>query len=197
ILFNIACVILSALAIAMFRSQQSTLQVKWLTGATITAVFLGIGWILFTPSTTPSIAKTGMEGRLLPSFDILLPDSVTHFNTAKIPTGKPFIVFGFQPSCTHCQAETRAIIENMQQLKNIHIYYVTPYPFSQMKAFYKYFKLAQYPNVTIGTDPLGTFFIYFQTSHVPYTAVFDSQKRLKKAFISQTDALSLVRAIGQ
>jgi hypothetical protein len=64
-----------------------------------------------------------------------------------------------------------------------------------MKAFYRHFNLQQYPNITMGRDPGAYFFSYFKASSVPYTAVFDAQKRLKKVFILQTDAKSLLQAI--
>lgn len=197
ILFNSACVILSAVAIAMSRGQQPAMRVKWSTGAAAIVVFLVIGWTLFTAFTAPATAKTGMEGRLLPSFDLLLPDSVTHFNTANIPTGKPFVVIGFEPFCSHCQAETQDIIKNIRQLKDISIYYVTPYPFWQMRSFYKHYRLIQYPNIIMGRDLRNAFFSQFRSNTVPYTAIFDAQKRLKKAFLTQTDAKSLAKAIAE
>jgi hypothetical protein len=116
VLFNSACVILSAVAITVARRQEPAMRVKWLTSTSVICLLLFIGWTLFTAFTAPITAKTGMEGRLLPSIDMLLPDSVTHFNTAGIPNGKPFVVIGFQPWCTHCQAETQDIIQHIQQL---------------------------------------------------------------------------------
>jgi len=197
ILFNSACVILSAVAIALSRREPAAPGVKWSTGTSVLVLFLFIGWTLFTAFMATVKAKTGMEGRLLPSFDLLLPDSSTHLNTAAIPTGKTFVVIGFQPWCTHCQAETKDIIAHIQQLKDIPIYYVTPYPFWEMKVFYKHFKLDQYPNITMGREANDSFFRYFKAHGVPFTAVFDSKKRLKQAFISQIDANTLIRAVKE
>ena len=173
------------------------MRIKWSTGVAAIGIFLVIGSILFIAFTAPVAAKTGMEGRVLPSFDLLLPDSVTHFNTANIPAGKPFIVFGFDPFCTHCQAETLDIINNIQRLKGVPIYYVTPYEFWKMKSFYNHYKLAQYSNITIGMDKQDYFLTYFKLHTIPYTAVFDAQKRLKKAFVGETDAKSLAKAIEE
>jgi uncharacterized membrane protein YphA (DoxX/SURF4 family) len=197
VLFNSACVILTALAIAISRRQQPTTRMKWLTGTTAACLFLFIAWTLFTAFTAPVEAKTGMEGRLLPSFDVLLPDSVTHFNTADIPGGKPFVVIGFEPYCKHCQAETRDLIRHIRQLKDIPIYFVTPYPFFQMKEFCQYFKLQQYPSIKVGRDAKGYFLNYFNAPRIPYTAIFDSKKRLKKVFTAQIDAKTLIQAVSE
>lgn len=197
VLFNAACVILSAMAIAIYCRQTPTNRFKWLVSTSAVCLFLLVGWTLFTAFSAPATVKTGMEGRLLPALDLLLEDSVTHMNTADIPSGQPFIVIGFSPWCTHCQGETRDIIRHIQQFKNIHIYYVTPYLFGQMKTFYKYFNLAKYPNITMGREPKEVFFTYFNAPGVPYTAVFDARKRLKLAFTNQADAIKLAQAAAE
>jgi thiol-disulfide isomerase/thioredoxin len=194
VLFNSACVILSGVAILVARKKQPNIRFQWLTGTSAVCLFLLVGWTLFTAFSAPATVKTGMEGRLLPSFDLLLADSVTNFNTADIPTGQPFIVIGFSPWCTHCQAETRDIIQHIQQLKNTRIYYVTPYPFDQMKIFYRAFKLEQYPNITMGRDGKNIFFSYFKARGVPYTAIFDAKRRLRQVFTNQADADKLARS---
>jgi len=198
IVFNSACVILSVVAIAIQRKQQPSRQFTWVTGSSALGLFLVVGWILITAFTKPAIAKTGMEGRLLPSFDLLLPDSATRLNTGAIPIGKPFIVIGFSPWCTHCQAETRDLLAHIDQFKNVDIYYVTPYPFWQMKAFYKVFHLDKYPNIIMGKEVTKDVFLsYFKAPGVPYTAVFDAQKRLKSAFVSQANVEKLARAVTE
>ena len=197
ILFNCACVILALLGIVIRRKQQPTTRFKWLAGSSSIGLFLLIGWTLFTAFTAPITIKTGMEGRMIPSFELLLPDSTTHLNTADIPAGKPIIVIGFQPWCTHCQAETRDIIKNIQKFKDIQIYYVTPYPFNQMKTFYRAFKLSQYPNIIMGQDAKNTFMNYFKARGVPYIAIFDSKKRLLQAINSQFDAQRLAKLAAE
>jgi thiol-disulfide isomerase/thioredoxin len=180
ILFNSACVALAWLAIRISRRQQPTRKFTWVMRSATLSLFLLVGWNLFTAFSKPATVKTGMEGRLLPSFNLLLVDSVTKLNTAEIPEGRPFIVIDFSPWCTHCQAETRNIIAHMQQLKNTRIYYVTTFPYDQMAAFYRYFKLKQYPNITMGRDTANILFPYFKGTGVPYTLVFDPKKRLRQ-----------------
>jgi thiol-disulfide isomerase/thioredoxin len=193
VLFNCACVVLSAVAIAAERRREPSTRFRWVASTSTLCLFLVVGWTLFTAFSAPATEKTGMEGRLLPSFDLLLADSVTHLNTADIPTGQPFIVIGFSPWCTHCQAETRDIIKNIEQFKHTHIYYVTNYPFSDMMAFYTHFKLAQYPIISMGREGKGIFFRDLKAGVVPYTAIFDSKKRLKQVIAGQADAGMLAK----
>src|SRR5438552_502399 len=79
--------------------------------------------------------KTGLEGRRLPSFSILLMDSTTRLNTDSIDSGKPFVMFYFGPDCPYCRAEIRDIIQHNAQFNNIKFYLVTAYPFSDVKRF--------------------------------------------------------------
>jgi hypothetical protein len=195
VLFNGACVVLSAVAIAAERRREVSTRFKWMASTSALCLFLLVGWTLFTAFSAPATEKTGMEGRLLPSFDLLLADSVTHLNTADIPTGQPFVVIGFSPWCTHCQAETRDIIKNMEQFKNTRIYYVTNFPFGDMKAFYTHFKLAQYPNISMGREGTGIFFREFKATAVPYTAIFDSRKRLKQVILGQAESEKLAKLV--
>lgn len=192
ILFNSACVVLATVAIALLRREQPTMGFRWLTGTSALCLFLLVGWILFAAFSAPVTFKTGLEGRLLPSFNLLLADSVTRLNTADIPTGKPLIVIGFSPWCIHCQAETRDIIKNIDRFKDIRIYYMTPYPFDQMKTFYRAFKLSKYPNIVMGRDSTDTFMSYFKAKAVPFICIFDSKKRLLEAVNSQVEVQKLI-----
>jgi thiol-disulfide isomerase/thioredoxin len=197
VLFNSACVILSLVAILVERKRQPTIRFNWLTGSSAIGLFLLLGWTLFTAFSAPATVKTGMEGRLLPSFDLLLADSTTRLNTADIPTGQPFIVIGFSPWCTHCQAETRNIISHISQFRDTRIYYVTPYPFSEMTTFYRYYKLGQYPNIIMGRDGKDSFLRYFKAPGIPYTVVLDAKKRVKLVVFGEADAGTLVKAVAE
>lgn len=193
LVFNTACIILAVVAILVARRQQFTRTFRWLTTSGTLCLFLLMGWTLFTAFTTPATVKTGLEGRLLPSFNLLLPDSSTYLNTTDIPAGKPLIFVGFSPVCVHCQTETRAIIKNIDRFKDARIYFVTTYPFTDMKVYYQYFKLAAYPNITMGADTKDYFFPYFKAHSIPYFAIYDSKKRLKQAIVGEYDINALAK----
>jgi len=115
----------------------------------------------------PIVQKTGLEGRRIPSIPLLLPDSTTWLNSKGIPAGKPFIVMGFSPWCSHCQALTVDIKAHMKDFKDTRIYYITPDSFKNMQAFYRYFKLSQYPNIVMGHDSANLFFQFFGANTTP------------------------------
>lgn len=193
--FNSACVILSLIGILTLRRQQSTRPFKWIANSSSIALFALVGWFLASAFRAPVVEKTGLEGRLIPSIPLLLPDSTTWLKTDDIPDGKPFIVMGFSPWCTHCQALTADIKKHMDDFKSIAIYYITPESFQNMKVFYKYFKLAQYPNITMGRDSSNLLFRFFHANTTPLIAIYDGKKRLKKVFKGQPTAAILAQGV--
>jgi thiol-disulfide isomerase/thioredoxin len=193
--FNSACFILSLIGILALRKQQPTRQFRLLTGSSAIALFALVGWFLVSAFTAPIVLKSGLEGRLIPSIPLLLTDSTTWLKTDDIPTGRPFIVMGFDPWCKHCQALTTDIKKQMNSFKDIPIYYVTPAPFQNMRTFYRYFELSQYPNITVGRDSVAVFFRFFKATSTPLIAIYDSKKRLKKVFSKPPTTDQLLQSI--
>lgn len=197
LIFNCTCITLSLVGILVARKRQPTVQFNWLATTGTLFLFGLVGWTLFSAFSAPPTMKTGMEGRLLPSFDILLPDSTTHLNTADIPAGKPLVLIIFSPYCTHCQQETKNIIGHIDKFSKAQLYFVTPFSYGEMKMYYNFFKLSKYSNVIMGTDLKGSFLPYFKAPGVPYTVVFDSKKRLKQVMSDRFDINELAKAVAE
>ncbi len=197
VLFNSVCIILSWIGILTLRRQPSSIGFNRMINACASCLFLLVGGILFTAFTAPVTIKTGMEGRPLPPFELQLYDGLTHLNTADIPSGQPLIVIGFSPTCTHCQAETADIIKNIAKFRNARICFTTSFPLKEMQVYYRYYKLKQYPNIIMGRDSTNAFLTFFKANAVPYTAVYDSRKRLKQIMHGQAAAVNLAKAIAE
>ncbi len=193
--FNIAAILLASLALYLSKLKEETVRIRW---ASTLGLFCLLGimtWTIYYAAKAPRILKTGMEGRLLPSFNILMMDSVTRFNTKDIPTGKPFIVMGFSPFCYHCQAQVNGIIYNIAQFKDTQIYMVTPFSYKDLKVFYNSFHLDRYPSIHVGIDSQDVFMTYFKSPGIPYVAIFDGKKRLKEARSGSSYASELVKSL--
>ena len=194
LLFNGAAILLAVLAIIADR-RPSSKRFRWQT-TSVTLLLLGsIGVIILTAATAPAKLKTGLEGRPLPNFSLLLPDSITHLNTADIPVGKPFIMVGFSPYCIHCQAEMRDIIKHVGRFGDTTIYFVTSFPYSDMKKFYDAFRLKRFPNIVVAVDSGDAFLRFFKSNSVPYAAIYDAKKRLKEVVPGQAGADLLSKSL--
>lgn len=129
--------------------------------------------------------KTGLEGKSLPSFDLMLADSISYFNTNAIPAGKPIILFAFETGCPYSRAQTEDIISNLKSLKNINFYMICNNRYPEFKKFYNHYKLEKFPNIRAGVDT-GLFFMrYFNAAQVPYMAVYTSDRKLKQVTIGK------------
>jgi thiol-disulfide isomerase/thioredoxin len=126
--------------------------------------------------------KTGMEGKPLPGFNLLSPDSSTWINTSQAPKDKPVVLYYFSPYCPFCKAQTKEIIEDMDKLKGIQFYFITPFPFADMKMFSKEYELGKYPNISTGFDTSNAMGNYFEASAVPYLAIYGKNKKLNNTF---------------
>lgn len=141
-------------------------------------------------------ACAGNKGTL-PSFNILMADSATVFNTKDIPEGKPSVLIFFSPDCEHCQAETEGILKNMDSLKNAQFYFVTIDPINRMKVFNGYYKLFKYSNIVVGRD--YSFFIpkYFKDAAPPYSVIYDRNKQQRYTFKGVATSRQLIACINQ
>lgn len=135
-------------------------------------------------NSVPSV-KTGLEGKSLPSFKLLLADSSTYINTKEISNDKPFVIFCFGPHCPYSHAQMEQIISNISLLSKIKLYAITPWPFNEMKSFYNQFNLNKYDNIVTGYDVDNIFEHYYKIPGVPYTAIYGKDKKLKQSFVGK------------
>jgi hypothetical protein len=132
--------------------------------------------------------KTGLERKPLPSFSLLLTDSSTWVHNSNISTGKPFGIFIFSPFCPHCRAQTEEIIDNIQELKNVPLYFVSSFPLPLLKNYYQEYHLAKYPNIFLGRDTGNVIASYFDIPGIPYMAICGKDHKLKKSFLGKVSS---------
>ena len=118
----------------------------------------------------------------LPSFEILMTDSVKVFNTYHIPNGMPTLFMYFSPDCSHCVEQTQAMLSRIEELGDIRIYMITPLSLPAIKDFEQKMGLGRYPNITIGKEFRHFFPAFYGISYVPHFAVYDRRKNLVGAF---------------
>lgn len=138
---------------------------------------------------------TGMENKPLPTFNILLPDSITYFNTANLKVGKKVVLFYYSPSCPYCRAQMREIVNNINRFDGAPICVVTDAEFNAMKDFIKYFRLDKYSNIIAGRDTGYVVGKKYRIMSIPFTAFFDKDKKLRTAYSGWLTSKTLVKAL--
>jgi len=129
--------------------------------------------------------KTGLEGKPLPQFNVVLMDSVTNFNTKDIPQGNPVVLYLFSPYCPYCKAQTKELIENISSLKGIHFYMFSSFPYSDVKQYYMDSHLNKYANITVALDTALFYKNYIKATGMPYFAIYDKNKHLKQTWLGR------------
>ena len=139
--------------------------------------------------------KTGLEGKPMPSFDLLLTDSTTMLNTSKIPSGEPIVLFYFSPNCTYCKAQTEDIMSKLETMSGIRFYFFSSFPLTNIRQYAIHYQLQRHQNVVVGKDVDNYFSNYYNTPGVPYTAIYGKDKYLKRAIIGKV-GINLIRDIA-
>lgn len=129
--------------------------------------------------------KTGLEGKPIPHFTILYPDSTTYFNTEHIALGTPAVFVYFGPYCVFSRAQTQEIVDNMDKMKDIHFYFVSTGDIKDLRDFAQNYHLDKYPNVTIGQDYTKFFADHYEASVVPFIAIYTKDGKLNSAFVGK------------
>lgn len=141
--------------------------------------------------------KTGLEGKTMPSFSLRLLDSTNYLDTKDIPAGQPIVLFYYGPHCPYSRAQMEEMMQNMNILKKVRFYTITTWPYADMKKFSEHYKISKYSNITAGADTLNFIGNYFKITAVPFTAIYDRDKKLFRAFEGKIFVKQIVKAIQE
>jgi hypothetical protein len=155
------------------------------------AIFVILGIISLYSCLHKKPETTGLEGKSMPSFKVLLADSSTFFDTQNLRQGQPAVLFYFSPRCPYSRAEMEEIIKNIDRLKNIQFCIFTSFPFPEMKLFYRHYHLEKYQNIKTGIDCTDFFARYFNAHGVPYLAIYGNDKKLRNLFVGDVDGTQI------
>lgn len=134
---------------------------------------------------------------IIPAFTVYkAPDSTT-FTDNDLKQKTPTLIMIFSPDCGHCQHETTLLLKNISHFTKTQILMVTWLPFSDMMAFYKTYKIADYPEITMGWDNKYFFLPYFHVQMYPGFVVYDKKGKYVKSFSGDVQMEDVWKALGQ
>jgi thiol-disulfide isomerase/thioredoxin len=137
----------------------------------------------FTQSNTIK-AKTPeyISNPTIPEFTLYkAPDSTT-FTKKDLNPHKPTVIMIFSPECGHCQHETTVLTQNIDHFKNAQILMTTWLPYSEMASFYKNYKIADYPEITMAWDNKYFFLPYYHVQSYPTLVVYNKHGKYVNSF---------------
>lgn len=144
-------------------------------------LFMAVAWMACQEE-KPYQVKTGMEGKLLPAFNIQLLDSTSFIHSEDLPKGKNLVLFYFKPTCPYCRAQMRDMLNNIERFKDKQVCVLTNESLKGANRFASYFKLNRFNNVIVGRDTGSVVLKTYRSLGVPLTAFFDKNKLLKALY---------------
>jgi len=118
----------------------------------------------------------------IPAFNIRkIPDSSSFTNTM-LQKNKATILVFFDPDCDHCQEATKNFIASIDRFKDVQLLMVTIYDFTRIKKFYKDFKIADYPNITVTRDAAFDLPRFYAVHSIPDVYVYDKSGKLMRHY---------------
>jgi thiol-disulfide isomerase/thioredoxin len=118
----------------------------------------------------------------LPEFTITKAPDSTQFSRGDLAKNKETIIIIFSPDCEHCQRETDSLIANIDLFYKVQIVMASPLDFSDIAKFYKSYRIADYPEITMGRDGSYTLGTYYKVHNFPSIYVYDKNGQYKASF---------------
>ena len=131
----------------------------------------------------------------VPPFTITrVPDS-TKFAKADLQTGKPVVIMVFSPDCEHCTHEVKEILAHIDLFKKAELLMIAHLDFHYLKTFYSDYKIADYPNITLGRDYSYFFGTFFNIKFLPAIIVYNKKGKLVAAFDGSVPVQKIAAAL--
>lgn len=146
--------------------------------ALATLLFICIAGFSQTDSTSPVYLRFPT----IPQFTVYKAPDSSAFTRDNLEKRKPVVFMIFSPECEHCQHETEALLADIDKFKNTQIVMITYLPYDEMIAFYKNYKIANYPEITMARDTKFFFPVFFKVTNLPSIFVYDKKGDFKKSF---------------
>ena len=132
----------------------------------------------------------------VPAFTLYKAPDSSAFTNKNLSTKKPTLIMIFSPDCGHCQHETTVLTDNISHFKNTQILMTTWLPYSEMTAFYKKYKIADYPQITMAWDNKYFFLPYYHVQTYPTFVVYDKHGKFVNTFSGEIKMEDLWTALG-
>jgi thiol-disulfide isomerase/thioredoxin len=152
----------------------------------------GFSQINSTTGATPAY----ISNPVIPAFTVYKAPDSTSFTKENLHKRKPTLLMIFSPDCGHCQHETTVLIENLNHFKNTEILMFTWLPYSDMMSFYKNYKIADHPQITMAWDSKDFFLPYYHVQSYPTLVAYNKYGKFVKAFSGDIKMEEVWKALG-
>lgn len=143
----------------------------------ILTVFVNISKAQIDSANAPYLKSRG-----IPQFTIINASDSSVFSDKDLKKNFNTLFIIFNPDCEFCQHETIDLLKNIKRFKNTQIIMVTYMSREMMEHFYSQYKIADYPEITMGSDDKYFFLKFFRIRIMPSNFIYDKDGKFKIAF---------------
>jgi thioredoxin-related protein len=147
--------------------------------------------------TTSAFSQAAFGLRKIAPFNIKLTTGQT-YKASQMAPGPAVLVY-FSPDCDHCQHFTADMVKNQSAIAGKQIVMITFQDMNMLAPFAKKYKLAQFPNIKVGTEGLSyDVQRYYQIRSFPYIAIYDKTGNLVKTYEGEhphADIFKTIKAV--
>ena len=138
-----------------------------------------------------------IKNPVIPDFTIYNAPDSSVFTNHDIKKNKPLLLMIFSPECGHCQNVTKELEKYIDHFKGVQILMVTWLPYTEMMAFYHNYKIAEYPQITMGWDKKDFFLPYYHVQMYPGLVVYNNHGKYVKSFNGDIKMEDVAEALGE
>ena len=131
----------------------------------------------------------------IPQFTIYKASDSSAFTKNNLKKKKSTVFIIFSPDCEHCQRETDSLIAHIRLFRNAQIIMTTYLAHDMMVKFYRQYKIANHPEITMGRDAKFFFPVFFKVASLPAIYVYDKKGKFKKSFEGSVKMSALAAAL--
>jgi thioredoxin-related protein len=165
---------------------------------TLLSAFFLITYAGFSQTNTQkNNTPTYISNPAIPDFKVYTAPDSTLFTNKNFHKNKSTLIMVFSPECGHCQHVTNLLLDNINHFKNTQILMTTWLPYNEMISFYNNYKIANYPQITMGWDKADFFLPYYHVQSFPMLIAYDKKGKLIRAFDGNVKMETIWKAIDE
>jgi len=100
------------------------------------------------------------------------------FTEENLVKGKPTLFIYFNSECDFCNHEAEMVQQNIEQLKDIQVVFISFEPIEKIKQFATKFKLLNHDSITFLSDSKISFATTFDVKSLPCLVLYDKDNNL-------------------
>jgi peroxiredoxin len=139
---------------------------------------------VFLMAQTPASSSTKapyLQYPIIPAFPLSLVDGNT-ITKNDLKKNEKTMIFIFSVDCDHCKHLTEEVLKNIDKFKKTQIVMITPFKVEQMKEYYDQYKIKNYPNIIMASEPTRQIMYFYDLHYFPGLYIYDKKQQFVKGF---------------